>query len=94
MGYLNPDGYNWGPAMNLDGYGISLIVFAVVYSILFYLACAFVFFHRKHPVMKMRNISLALVSVLVLHVYLFMVLMIYPMNGVFPCSVEFWIMSM
>lgn len=94
MVYLNPEGHNWGPSMNLDGYGISLITFAAVYSTLFYAACAFLWFHRNHPVIKMRNISLALVSILILHVYLFMVLMVYPMNGVFPCSVEFWIMSM
>jgi len=94
MVYLNPGGHNWAPGMNLDGFGISEIVFAVVYSFLFYAACAFVWFHRNHPVIKMRNISLALISVLVLHVYLFMVIMVYPMNGTFPCGVEYWIMSM
>jgi hypothetical protein len=94
MVYLNPDGHNWGPSMNLDGWGITLIGFAIAYSILFYTACAFVFHHRKYPVMRMRNISLAVVSLLVLHVYLFMVIMVYPMNGVFPCGVEYWIMSM
>lgn len=90
--YLNPGGHNWGPE-NLDGYGISQIVIAVLYSIVFYAACAFLWIHRNNAVVKMRKINLALISILILHVYLFMVFMVYPLNGGFPCSVEFWIMS-
>ena len=92
VAYLNPEGHNWGP-MNLDGYGISMIAFAVLYSLVFYSACAYVWSLRKHPILKMRKIGLAVVSLLILHVYLFVVFMAYPINGAFPCSVEYWIMS-
>lgn len=92
--FFSPKGHDWVSGMNLDGYGISQIVFAVVYSALFYAACGYVWTHRNHPVIKMRKISLALLSILLLHVYLFMVLLVYPLNSAFPCSVEFWIMSM
>jgi len=91
--FFNPGGHNWG-AENLDGYGICQIVVAVIYSLGFYGLCAYIWLLRNHPAIKMRKIPLALLSVLILHVYLFMVFMVYPMNGAFPCSVEFWIMSM
>ena len=90
--YLNPEGHNWG-AENLDGYGTSMIVIAVIYTIFLFTACAYLWSHRCHPVIRIRKIGLAISSILILHVYLFMVLMVYPLNGAFPCSVEFWIMS-
>ena len=90
--YFNPGGHNWGPK-NLDGYGITQIVVAVLYSIFFYSACAYLWSKRFHPVIKIRKIGLALMSILILHVYLFMIFMVYPLNGKFPCQVEFWIMS-
>ena len=90
--YFNPGGHNWG-SENLDGYGISQIAFIVTYTICLYTACAYLWFFRHHPVIKMRKIGLAIVSILILHVYLFMVFMVYPLNGAFPCSVEFWLMS-
>lgn len=92
VGYLNPGGFNFG-AENLDGYGISNIVVAVTYSICFYAACIFLWLYRRHPVVKMRNVPLLLLSLLVLHVFLFMVFMVYTLNGAFPCQVEFWCMN-
>ena len=91
--YLNPGGHNWGRE-NFDGYGISQLVFAIVYSIVFYSLCAYVWTYRNHPAIKMRKIGLALISVLMLHVYLLIVFMVYVLNGAFPCGVEFWVMSM
>lgn len=92
MIYLNPAGYNWA-AMNYDGYGMSLVAVAIIYSIFFYTICFYLWYHRKHPVLRMRKINLALASLLVLHVYLFMVMLAYWLNGTYPCSVEFWCMS-
>ena len=93
MVYLNPGGFDFG-SENLDGYGISNITFAVAYSLLFYSACAFLWFYRHHPVVKMRNVPLLLMSLLTLHVFLFMVFVVYTLNGSFPCQVEFWCMSL
>jgi len=93
MRYLNPEGHNWGPK-NVDGYGISSFAFGVVYTIVFYATCLYLWLHRKHPSVKMRNIALSLAAVLTLHVYLFMVFTAYYLNGDFPCNVEFWSMSM
>lgn len=91
--YLNPGGHNWADAKNFDGYGISLIVFIVLYSIFFYAACTFLWLQRNNPAIRMRKIPLALLSILVLHVYLVIIFVVYPLNGTFPCGLEFWIMS-
>lgn len=93
MVYLNPEGHNWGPK-NVDGYGISTFAFGIVYTIIFYAACLYLWLHRSHPSVKMRNIGLSLAGVLTIHVYLFMVFAVYYLNGLFPCNVEFWSMSM
>ena len=93
MVYANPHGHDWSDKYNYDGLGLSYIVFAVVYSVIFYAMCGIVWYYRKHPVIKMRNVGLAISSLLILHVYLFLVFMAYPLNGYYPCDVEFWIMS-
>ena len=91
--YLSPNGHDLGSS-NYDGYGISLIVFIATYTILFFAGCAYLWHHRNHPIVKMRKIGVALLSILILHVYLFLCFMAYPLNGFYPCSVEFWTMSL
>jgi len=92
MVYLNPGGFDFG-SENLDGYGISNIVFGVTYSLFFYAAVLFVWLYRHHPILRMRNVPLMLLSLLTLHVFTFMVFVVYTLNGAFPCQVEFWCMS-
>jgi len=93
MVYLNPGGINDG-AENLDNYGISNIVFIVTYSIVFCAACFFLWHHRNHAVVKFRNVPLLLMSLLTLHVFLFMIFVVYTLNGAYPCQVEFWCMNL
>lgn len=93
MVYLNPGGFNFGPR-NLDGYGISNIVFGVTYSIGLYAACIYLWYQRHHPVVKMRKVGLMLLSVLVIHVFCFMVFTVYTLNGAWPCTVEYWAMNL
>ncbi|KAL9000339.1 MAG: hypothetical protein Q9169_001056 [Polycauliona sp. 2 TL-2023] len=93
MVYANPGGFNFG-ATNLDGYGISLLAFIVVYTILLYAACIYLWFQRHHPVVRMRKVGLMLLSVLVIHVFCFVDFSVYTMNGKWPCNVEFWSMSL
>ena len=86
MRYLNPEGHNYG-SENVDVYGISQVSVAVLYSLFFYAACFYVWLKRYHPILRMRKVGLALLSLLVLHVYLFMIFMVYTINGAFPCGV-------
>jgi len=43
---------------------------------------------------RIRNVKLVFATVSLLHVYLVLVLLVYAWNGLFPCQVEFWIMSL
>ena len=83
--YMNPGGFNFGPE-NLDGYGISYITVDVIYSIAFFSACIYVFYLRHHPILQKRNVPLMLLSLLTLHVFAFMSMVIYTINGAFPCQ--------
>ena len=93
MVYANPNGHDWAISYNWDGLGISFVAFGVAYSLLFYAMCAIMWYYRKDPIIKMRKPALAIASLLVLHVYIFMLLIAYALNGHIPCYVEFWFMS-
>ena len=43
---------------------------------------------------RMRNVPLLLLSLLVLHVFLFMVFIVYTPNGAWPCQVAHWCMNL
>ncbi|KAI4269545.1 MAG: hypothetical protein LQ337_007216 [Flavoplaca oasis] len=92
MHFLNPEGHNFIGA-NLDGWGILQMVFAIVYTLVLLVLCTLLWKQRDHPIIRMRKIPMAIAAVLVLHVYLVLVLIVYPLNGYFPCNAEFWIMS-
>lgn len=93
MVYANPSGFDFGPE-NWDGYGISMIVFTLIFTTLLFSACFFLFMYRNHPVVKMRNVPLMLSSVIVLHVFFGMSFVVYTLNGRWPCQVEFWCMNL
>ena len=83
--YMNPGGFDFG-SENLDGYGISNIVVGVTYSICFYSACIYIWLLRHHPILQKRNVPLMLLSLLTLHVFGFLAMFIYTLNGAFPCQ--------
>ena len=91
--YLNPGGFNFG-SKNLDGYGISLLAVALAYTVILYWASIHLWLHRHHHIVKMRNIPLLLCSLHLIHVYAFMAMAVYFLNGGFPCTVEYWSMNL
>ncbi|KAL9003308.1 MAG: hypothetical protein Q9188_003807 [Gyalolechia gomerana] len=93
MPFFDSNGHDWGNYYQLDGWGIFQIVFAVLYTILVLGLSGVLWTWRNHPVIRMRRVPLAIAAVLVLQVYVVMVLLVYSWNGRFPCSAEFWIMS-
>ena len=77
----------------LDGLGIFYITFAALYSSLFFSGCAIVWMHRSLPLIRMRNPVQMLGALVLLHVYLVLCLLAYPLNGMFPCDAEYWVMA-
>ncbi|KAL8946029.1 MAG: hypothetical protein Q9222_007518 [Ikaeria aurantiellina] len=93
MKFVTPEGHDFALRYNIDVWGILQIVFCVVYTVILCTLCWMLWQWRNHPVMRMRKIPMAICAVLVLHVYLIMVLVVYTVNGYWPCDAEFWIMS-
>lgn len=93
MVYFNPNGFDLSSHVNFDGWGVSHIVVGTLYTLAFWAACLFVWVNREHSMLRMRNVPLMLISLNCLHVYLYMLFVIYAMNGAFTCQWEFWWMS-
>lgn len=82
-----------GGAPNTDALGIIYVIVAILYTIV--LAGELYLLNRHHAAfcVRIRNLKVVFSAISILHVYLVLVLLVYPWNGLFPCSVEFWIMS-
>ena len=81
-----------GPA-NMDALGLSIISFIIVCSALLALGVTFLLYHRHLDFIRIRNVPLMISALLMIHVYLIFACLTYPLNGTFPCNLEFWIMS-
>ncbi|KAF2196743.1 hypothetical protein GQ43DRAFT_241141 [Delitschia confertaspora ATCC 74209] len=82
-----------GGRPNLNALGISYIVLAVVYTLVISGELYLLYLRRSAFCVHIRNVKVVVSSVLMLQVYLILVLLVYPENGAFPCSTEYWIMS-
>lgn len=82
-----------GTEPNTDTLGFVYIGIAIIYTIL--LAGELFLLYRRHSAfcVRVRSLPVVFAAVSILHVYLIIVLLVYPWNGLFPCAAEFWIMS-
>ncbi|KAL7272043.1 hypothetical protein RUND412_005168 [Rhizina undulata] len=54
-----------------------------------------VFFRNRHlPFIRLKNVPLVSVALAMLHLQLTFDILVYPLNGVIPCNLEFWIMNL
>lgn len=81
-----------GPA-NMDALGLSIISFIVLCSLFLALGVALLLHHRHLDFVRIRNVPLMISALVMIHVYLIFACLTYPLNGTFPCNLEFWIMS-
>lgn len=86
-------GYDGSLRYNTDGLGMTYISIVVVWTCLLLPAIIFLLKNRHLPCLRMRNIPLAVSAVATLHVYWILCLIAYVLNGYFPCTTEYWIMS-
>ncbi|KAF2828040.1 hypothetical protein CC86DRAFT_203503 [Ophiobolus disseminans] len=82
-----------GGKPNIDALGIFYVVVAILYTLVLAGELILLNRHRSAFCVRIRNLKVVFSAVSLLHVYLVLVLLVYPWNGVFPCSAEFWIMS-
>lgn len=77
----------------MDALGLFIISFIVLCSVLLALGVAVLLHHRHLDFIRIRNVPLMISALLMIHVYLIFACLTYPLNGTFPCNLEFWIMS-
>lgn len=82
-----------GGKANTDALGIFYVVVAILYTLLLAGELYLLNRHRSAFCVRIRSIKVVFSAVSLLHIYLVLVLLVYPWNGMFPCSAEFWIMS-
>lgn len=91
--YLEPKGRNWGDIVNWDDLGKLYAAIICLWTLILIFGVTWLILNRRLPHVKIRNLPLAIVSTLFLHIYLVKILLAYTTNGHFLCSAEFWIMS-
>lgn len=82
-----------GGESNTDALGISYVVIAIIYTIVLAFELTLLYRKRDAFCIQIRNIKIVFAAVSMLHVYLTLVFLAYPWNGLYPCSAEFWVMS-
>lgn len=90
---LKRAGYDLTSRMNTDLVGRLYIAAAVIWTVI--VCSGLIALHRLRHLtcIRMRNNTLSAAAVLVIHVYLFLVLLLYVLNDRYPCAFEYWIMS-
>lgn len=78
---------------NLDSVGQLYLGLLGSWTLLLLAGIAFLFANRGLQFLRIRNIGLGISAVCVLHVYWMLCMLVYVLNGYFPCGLEFWIMS-
>ena len=90
---ISTSGIDYTMRANIDQLGIAYISLAVAWSIIVLAGMITLWFFRKNHAVRIRSFSVICGIVLPLHLYLLLILLVYPLNGLFSCSWEFWIMS-
>ncbi|KAL2384461.1 hypothetical protein RJZ90_001941 [Blastomyces dermatitidis] len=84
----------WGDGLKpLDALGIVYVIFDIVWTFLVMLGLIWLWRNRSIPSVRMRNVPLAICSVIFLHGYGGFYILAYPLKGILSCSLEFWLMS-
>ncbi|KAL7920398.1 putative GprK-type G-protein coupled receptor protein [Trichoderma austrokoningii] len=81
------------PRPRVDGVGIWWICWTAAWTLLLLWGMGFLIRHRRMSMLKTRGIWLSLSSILFLHLYWVSVQLGYVLGGLYPKSLEFWIMS-
>ncbi len=85
-------GHDWGQP-RLDTLAIFYIAFALVHTILVLVGLYFLFLLRRTTAVRLRSFRTICTTVLTLHIYLVLILVSYPLNGLYKCGAEFWVMN-
>lgn len=87
-------GHDYLTKSRLDGVGIAYILVCLIWTVLLFTGLAVFLQHRGVDFIRMRNPLLVSTSILLIHVYLCLVFLLYPLNASYGCNAGFWVMSL
>ena len=91
--HVNPNGHDNNGRANMDSVSQLYLGIVATWTTLLAGGIVFLVYNRNLPFLRIRNLSLGIAAVCTLHVYWILAMLVYTMNGAWPCQVEFWIMS-
>lgn len=95
MTYLiSRDGLDGEHRLHFDSLGKLYISIAIIWTTLVACGSGILIYNRELPALRVRNTHLWTAAVAFLHSYWVLTLLAYVMNGNYPCTAEFWIMSL
>jgi hypothetical protein len=89
---IGPDPPKYG-TLRLNRIGVTYIAVTVIFSALVAAGVTVLVRHRNLPFIRLKKVPLIIIALVLLHLQLVFDLLVYPMNGELPCSVEYWIMA-
>ena len=92
MLYVSPGGHNWGP-INWDDLSKIYMTVISVWSTILALGFGGIIYFRQLPFVRIRKVAFLGAGLGIIHVYMVMVFLVYPLNGTFSCKAEYWIMG-
>jgi hypothetical protein len=91
---VSKEGFDGQPKLNWDSLGKLYISIAIIWTTLVVAGSWFLLYNRHLPTLRVRNTHLWTAAVAFLHAYWVLCLLAYIINGTYPCTAEFWIMSL
>ncbi|RDI83204.1 hypothetical protein Vi05172_g6929 [Venturia inaequalis] len=90
---VSQHGTSHSDGAKIDALGKFYIGSAIVYTAVVFAGLIALFVHRQHHAVRIRSFKTICTTVLTLHIYLVLVLIAYPLNGLYKCWMEFWVMN-
>lgn len=79
--------------MAINHLAIVYIVLNVVWTVTVLAGSIILWRFRRHESIRKRNAGLTIAAVWVLQIYWAMNMIMYPLNGAYPCDLNYWVMS-
>lgn len=84
---------HWGH-LRLDHPGTIYFTIFSLWTFLLLLFYTILFLNRHLPFIRLKNVPLVSWTLVFLHIQLSFDILLYPLNGVLPCELEYWITSL
>lgn len=92
--HVSGKGLDGEKRLNFDDLGKLYISVIIIWTAIVFCGSSFLLYNRDLPVLRVRNTHLWTAAVAFLHSYWVLALLAYVLNGTYPCTAEFWIMSL